>query len=179
MSVAESSCANRSSSIFASSSAIGCSKSRNAVFIGQSRGPLYPKPAAPLVDLSIRPGSDRGCARDTRLRPSARVPRPMRSCASSEATRTGPGNSSGRSRAAAPDRPAAEHQEHFRGPAADSANLDELGDHRFVVHLGPGRDVQAPVDKIAGEPAKILGLAPRSEEHTSELQSRQYLVCRL
>src|SRR5438445_2972771 len=24
-----------------------------------------------------------------------------------------------------------------------------------------------------------VGLAPRSEEHTSELQSRQYLVCRL
>src|SRR3712207_8659088 len=25
----------------------------------------------------------------------------------------------------------------------------------------------------------LLGLYPRSEEHTSELQSRQYLVCRL
>src|SRR6185436_19834852 len=38
MSVAESSCAKRSSSIFASSSAIGCSKSRNAVFIGENPG---------------------------------------------------------------------------------------------------------------------------------------------
>src|SRR3712207_8620907 len=33
-----------------------------------------------------------------------------------------------------------------------------------------------------GEPLRLGGavdLAPRSEEHTSELQSRQYLVCRL
>src|SRR3712207_8717242 len=31
-----------------------------------------------------------------------------------------------------------------------------------------------------GPPAAgLLRLAPRSEEHTSELQSRQYLVCRL
>src|SRR5215203_6590160 len=29
------------------------------------------------------------------------------------------------------------------------------------------------------KPALSLTLAPRSEEHTSELQSRQYLVCRL
>src|SRR3712207_8610141 len=28
-------------------------------------------------------------------------------------------------------------------------------------------------------PAHSLGRDPRSEEHTSELQSRQYLVCRL
>src|SRR3712207_7677106 len=29
------------------------------------------------------------------------------------------------------------------------------------------------------EPARVHELAHRSEEHTSELQSRQYLVCRL
>src|SRR3712207_8401896 len=29
------------------------------------------------------------------------------------------------------------------------------------------------------DPARGLPLPPRSEEHTSELQSRQYLVCRL
>src|SRR3712207_7864671 len=34
----------------------------------------------------------------------------------------------------------------------------------------PGRTARA---------AGALGLRPRSEEHTSELQSRQYLVCRL
>src|SRR3712207_7598846 len=31
----------------------------------------------------------------------------------------------------------------------------------------------------AGEPRRVERLAVRSEEHTSELQSRQYLVCRL
>src|SRR3712207_6846344 len=30
-----------------------------------------------------------------------------------------------------------------------------------------------------GPPARFAGLGTRSEEHTSELQSRQYLVCRL
>src|SRR3712207_8781679 len=29
------------------------------------------------------------------------------------------------------------------------------------------------------EPSGVVRLLPRSEEHTSELQSRQYLVCRL
>src|SRR3712207_8646275 len=43
-----------------------------------------------------------------------------------------------------------EHQVRTRGPARA-----QLGQHRGAV------------------------LAPRSEEHTSELQSRQYLVCRL
>src|SRR3712207_8476167 len=32
---------------------------------------------------------------------------------------------------------------------------------------------------VAGERRGTAGAAPRSEEHTSELQSRQYLVCRL
>src|SRR6266853_1481047 len=54
----------------------------------------------------------------------------------------------------------AENQEHFRSPAADATNLDELGDHRLVLHVGPGRDVQAPADKMGREPAEILGLAP-------------------
>src|SRR3712207_7083877 len=43
----------------------------------------------------------------------------------------------------------------------------------------PGTDVdQGHVDDVlaAAEPEGLLG---RSEEHTSELQSRQYLVCRL
>src|SRR3712207_9287448 len=48
------------------------------------------------------------------------------------------------------------------------------------------RRLVRPLDMIAeqghcavGEPAQQLGRLPRSEEHTSELQSRQYLVCRL
>src|SRR3712207_5542882 len=37
-------------------------------------------------------------------------------------------------------------------------------------------------EKVSGRVALVgggIGIAPRSEEHTSELQSRQYLVCRL
>src|SRR3712207_8896900 len=40
----------------------------------------------------------------------------------------------------------------------------------------PGADLRAQVGALAEPPA---GQAARSEEHTSELQSRQYLVCRL
>src|SRR3712207_7503242 len=43
-----------------------------------------------------------------------------------------------------------------------------VGERRFdaIHYQGPGTDL-------------TVGLLPRSEEHTSELQSRQYLVCRL
>src|SRR3712207_8372015 len=47
-------------------------------------------------------------------------------------------------------------------------------------HLSPTREVA-----LAGDPDGVAALAAvvrerlRSEEHTSELQSRQYLVCRL
>src|SRR3712207_7155873 len=34
-------------------------------------------------------------------------------------------------------------------------------------------------DGVLGEPERRLGQRGRSEEHTSELQSRPYLVCRL
>src|SRR3712207_7901755 len=38
----------------------------------------------------------------------------------------------------------------------------------------------AQVDRVAGEEHPVgAGVPQRSEEHTSELQSRQYLVCRL
>src|SRR3712207_8028916 len=36
-----------------------------------------------------------------------------------------------------------------------------------------------PLATIAAKRASLLPEVPRSEEHTSELQSRQYLVCRL
>src|SRR3712207_8004630 len=51
--------------------------------------------------------------------------------------------------------------------------------------LEPGEDVARRLKWMAGELAKGLHTADlsiyetRSEEHTSELQSRQYLVCRL
>src|SRR3712207_8575341 len=37
----------------------------------------------------------------------------------------------------------------------------------------------SPVMAAHGSKRPTLGTNPRSEEHTSELQSRQYLVCRL
>src|SRR3712207_7789567 len=46
----------------------------------------------------------------------------------------------------------------------------------------PRPDVPVGVPDPGGDreqPAAVLGEDDRSEEHTSELQSRQYLVCRL
>src|SRR5437879_7194945 len=56
-----------------------------------------------------------------------------------------------------------------------------------VVMLAFGKDARAFPSKLATTPWMILGagvyphelLVPRSEEHTSELQSPMYLVCRL
>src|SRR3712207_7900334 len=45
--------------------------------------------------------------------------------------------------------------------------------------LGGGPGPGAPRDAGAQAPHGRPGLPRRSEEHTSELQSRQYLVCRL
>src|SRR3712207_6874897 len=44
-----------------------------------------------------------------------------------------------------------------------------------------GKDARRGVRRLAPRAARRAGTAagPRSEEHTSELQSRQYLVCRL
>src|SRR3712207_8950621 len=44
--------------------------------------------------------------------------------------------------------------------------------------------MRSAMEEVGGDPGKINPLVPtdlviRSEEHTSELQSRQYLVCRL
>src|SRR3712207_7237596 len=45
----------------------------------------------------------------------------------------------------------------------------------------PGRRLGLPVhdEEVHAVLTPELGVRPRSEEHTSELQSRQYLVCRL
>src|SRR3712207_7612352 len=55
---------------------------------------------------------------------------------------------------------------------------EERGDHVALHRPGPEqRDVDDDVlERLRAELADQL---PRSEEHTSELQSRQYLVCRL
>src|SRR3712207_9181405 len=58
---------------------------------------------------------------------------------------------------------------HLR-PAADLPDVDDL-------RARPDR-----VERLARDELVVqhdVGLADRSEEHTSELQSRQYLVCRL
>src|SRR5258707_8552469 len=42
-----------------------------------------------------------------------------------------------------------------------------------------GSNGDDPFTPLAARPRLIAGIFTRSEEHTSELQSRQYLVCRL
>src|SRR3712207_8948998 len=64
---------------------------------------------------------------------------------------------------------------------SDLADLDD-GPERHE-RAGRGPDAQ-PVEVALVDPKALVGLRPhlvdpRSEEHTSELQSRQYLVCRL
>src|SRR3712207_9562347 len=55
----------------------------------------------------------------------------------------------------------------------------------YVTDLGPREDGGGDEDRLAAVLAQALARGPpqvgleRSEEHTSELQSRQYLVCRL
>src|SRR3712207_8729977 len=48
-----------------------------------------------------------------------------------------------------------------------------------VAPLGPGRTPRAWQRCCAGGRSPCVAQSLRSEEHTSELQSRQYLVCRL
>src|SRR3712207_7240939 len=59
--------------------------------------------------------------------------------------------------------------------------LDQVGDR--LAHRPDGAlvvDDDVGVEAVAGRPPLVLAQHPgRSEEHTSELQSRQYLVCRL
>src|SRR3712207_7008955 len=64
------------------------------------------------------------------------------------------------------------------GPLADE--VDPLGPGQPPVRVRPGA---ADRDQDLASDPRVLGrvgdLLVRSEEHTSELQSRQYLVCRL
>src|SRR3712207_8556027 len=56
---------------------------------------------------------------------------------------------------------------------ADRLHRDRVAERR---QAGVERGAQA-LERLAGE--RVGGEVVRSEEHTSELQSRQYLVCRL
>src|SRR3712207_8172285 len=79
---------------------------------------------------------------------------------------------------------------HFRSPVVDALHVPAVGLVALADVLGEGdgrvvldRDAVVVVDQ--DQVAQLLRagqgrrLAARSEEHTSELQSRQYLVCRL
>src|SRR3712207_8085838 len=60
-------------------------------------------------------------------------------------------------------------------------SLEELDPREQLLLDGEGEEVGAAVQVRHAERAEEVerGPEPRSEEHTSELQSRQYLVCRL
>jgi len=143
-------------------SATGCSKSRNAVFIGKIPGAIVPEArsaprrsqystgigfeAAPEI-----PGCDRAPGFPTEailriVRSETERPRKIVQTDGTLQSQVVQRQHIGRNRQ--------NIKEHFRGPAADAANLDELGDHRLVLHPGPGRDVQAPFDEMAREPAE-------------------------
>src|SRR5947209_16997727 len=64
-----------------------------------------------------------------------------------------------------------------RPPCSQSRRPDGDDDTRRKRDQG-GIPRAAPLD-VHGEGARRPHAHPRSEEHTSELQSRQYLVCRL
>src|SRR3712207_7935716 len=75
-----------------------------------------------------------------------------------------------------------------------SSNAVNVVKHIYATHgedteilFGPDMFLGAYVEKEVGRKMHVwdgechvhAGIRPRSEEHTSELQSRQYLVCRL
>src|SRR3712207_8913513 len=73
----------------------------------------------------------------------------------------------------------------FRSPVGADVGREgevrlDVGDARHALHLGDGRVVEQARLRRRGRRLPLrLPAALRSEEHTSELQSRQYLVCRL
>src|ERR1035437_9839290 len=78
--------------------------------------------------------------------------------------------------AAAPGEREQRRGQHEAEPCRDQ-RLDRTGDDGFERrdgHPGAACATAGPRNQVAK-----LGLSGRSEEHTSELQSRQYLVCRL
>src|SRR3712207_7522181 len=68
----------------------------------------------------------------------------------------------------------------FRSPAArpDAATLDERL-HQISAAPGARSTGVSGVARATGAARAAGAAGVRSEEHTSELQSRQYLVCRL
>src|SRR3712207_7599287 len=64
-------------------------------------------------------------------------------------------------------------------PLVEQRAADAAATGVWDVHHCPDRAGVAHPDRGGGGGGPAGGLAGRSEEHTSELQSRQYLVCRL
>src|SRR5690625_1523631 len=58
-------------------------------------------------------------------------------------------------------------------PATSRADTGDVAEHLYLVHDGSATEI-LPADGIS-----TVECAGRSEEHTSELQSRGHLVCRL
>src|SRR3712207_7755634 len=76
-----------------------------------------------------------------------------------------------RSKGAAKGRTTSTRMRNIAGPSSARQQPGE-------VHQNAGR--RAPdIAVLIGQDVKVPLLTVRSEEHTSELQSRQYLVCRL
>src|SRR3712207_8900953 len=64
----------------------------------------------------------------------------------------------------------------FRSAAGGAAGV---GDERRAASAGPRRAAARGRPGLHRRTQRQVARADRSEEHTSELQSRQYLVCRL
>src|SRR5947209_9556768 len=56
---------------------------------------------------------------------------------------------------------------------------DEPGDVSFLFGIDASPGLKIKAELLEKSAWRELSRPPRSEEHTSELQSRQYLVCRL
>src|SRR3712207_8623224 len=69
----------------------------------------------------------------------------------------------------------------FRSRAAAGADLDQLDGGNLDRQPRPAQEPLLPrrLESIRDERLAAIDQRQRSEEHTSELQSRQYLVCRL
>src|SRR5688572_3524098 len=153
MSTAESSCTKRSSSMRVSSSAIGCSNSRNVVFIPGSvfyRHRVERAPEIPGGHRAPRPPAF------TKLAHARQRNFPSFEVAHADAllqTQVIQGKHVGPQQV--------EDQEHLRSPAADAAHLDQLGNDLLVGHLRPAMHVNAAVGEMLRQVGDVLGLAIR------------------
>src|SRR5512147_1234689 len=159
MSTAESSCTKRSSSILVSSSAIGCSNSRNVVLAMVVRSVFHRDgiQAAPQVPgRNTAPwfpcGGQRGDLRSRALAGHRRTAEIV------EAHRLEQPEVVQRQHIR-PEQ--VEDQEHLGGPATDAADVHQFGNDVFVVALREAGRIHAPADKVLREVADVLDLAVR------------------